>query len=138
MKLSLLRYQSGPKATLGTLSINGHYQCYTLEDFDRHLETDPGAKIPGETCIPRGTYKVVIDYSPHFGKELPHVLDVPGFSGVRIHSGNTDKDTEGCILVGGKPISDDFIPNSRANFDKLFAMLEASETAGEQITIEVA
>ena len=138
MKLKLERYQSSEKATLGTLSIDGELVCWTLEDVDRHLEVDPHAKIPGQTAIPRGTYEVIIDFSNHFQRLLPHVLDVPGYEGVRIHAGNTDKDTEGCILCGGKPLSEDFIPNSRATFEKVFSMLDGAVTDGKPITLEVA
>ncbi len=138
MKLSLLRYDSGPKATLGTLAVNGSFQCYTLEDVVRETsEPVEKWKVPGKTAIPRGTYRVVIDFSNRFGKPLPHVLDVPGYTGVRIHPGNTSEDTEGCILVGGKPTGPDFIPNSRQTFNKLFSMLEQAEQDGQTISIEV-
>lgn len=139
MKLSLLRYESGPKATLGTLAINGSFNCYTLEDVVREQEglAVEKWKIPGCTAIPRGIYKVIIDFSNRFGRPLPHVLDVPGYTGVRIHPGNTSENTEGCILVGGKPTGPDFIPNSRQTFNKLFSILEQGEQDGQTITLEV-
>lgn len=140
MKLSLLRYLPSEKATLGTLAVNGAYHCYTLEDKVREIEGEPVEKwkVPHETAIPRGTYRVILDYSQRFKRVLPRLLDVPGYSGIRIHPGNTDADSSGCILVGGKPTGPDFIPNSRAHFDKLFALLETCEDAGEYIEIEVA
>lgn len=126
----------GDKATLGRLYVDDDQFCYTLEDKDRQMEND-GVKVYGKTCIPRGTYKVVIDYSNHFGRMLPHILDVPSFEGIRIHPGNTDADTEGCILVGGKPTGENFIPHSRTTFESLFSALEEAEQAGENITITV-
>ena len=138
MNLKLERYRSNDHATLGTLSLDGHLHCWTLEDVDRYLEEKPDAKVAGATAIPRGTYNVIIDFSNRFQKPLPHVLDVPGFAGIRIHPGNKSADTEGCILVGGKPTGPDFIPNSRATFDKLFALMESAESNGEPITLEVA
>jgi len=139
MKLVLSRYESHEKSTLGSLSANGSFQCWTLEDPVREVENVPVEqwKIKGQTAIPRGTYKIVLDFSNRFGKVLPRLLDVPGFTGIRIHAGNTSGDTEGCILVGGKPISDNFIPHSRSTFEKLFSMLETCEEHGEMITIEV-
>lgn len=127
----------GDKATIGRLSINGVFQCLTLEDVDRRLENG-GEKIPCQTAIPRGRYRVIIDYSAHFNKSLPHVMDVPGFVGVRIHPGNTDKDTEGCILVGDQQINDDFISNSRLAFDRLFEILTEALAHGEDIVLEIA
>lgn len=87
MKLALVRYGFGSVATLGDLFVDGVYFCKTLEDVDRKLECD-GEKVYGKTAIPRGAYNVIIDWSPRFKRELPHVLDVPGFEGIRIHSGN--------------------------------------------------
>jgi hypothetical protein len=70
--------------------------CDTLEDKVRI----PFIKITGQTAIPAGTYKMILDYSYRFNKIMPHILDVPYFEGIRIHSGNTSEDTEGCILLG--------------------------------------
>lgn len=97
LRLHLVRTQAGEHATLGQLFIDGQYKWFCLEDRWRPNEI----KIPGETCIPAGTYQVIINRSVRFGKMLPLLLNVPGFEGVRIHPGNTDKDTAGCILVGG-------------------------------------
>jgi len=96
MKLTVKRNFKGADYTIGKLYIDGHYFCDTLEDTVR----PNGEKIKGKTAIPAGDYKVIKSYSPRFKKILPEILDVPGFSGVRIHAGNTAKDTDGCLLLG--------------------------------------
>ena len=117
MKLHLKRLHKTDKSTIGELSIDGLFECYTLEDIERTV------KIKGITAIPKGTYKVGISMSTRFKKELPILFDVPNFSGVRIHSGNVAEDTEGCILVGNSR-SLDFIGESRKAFNKLFAKMK--------------
>lgn len=98
MKLQLIRKYLKPSYTIGNLFIDDVFVCDTLEDTVRDLSIEP--KIPGETAIPYGTYKVVLNYSEKFNMILPLLQDVPQFKGVRMHAGNTHKDTEGCILVG--------------------------------------
>jgi len=94
MKLTLKRTTFLPDRTLGKLYINGNYFCETLEDAKRDK------KIAGETCINAGEYCVIVDMSKRFGRLTPLLQNVPEFSGVRIHAGNTPADTQGCILVG--------------------------------------
>lgn len=101
--------------TIGDLYLNGEFICNTLEDTYREK------KIAGCTCIPYGEYDVIINWSPRFKSMYPRLLDVPGFEGILIHKGNTDKDTEGCILVGTK--SGDKLINSKIAFDKLYDRL---------------
>lgn len=137
MKLRLLRHTFGSAATIGDLYLDGEYFCKTLEDADRKLECD-GEKVHGQTAIPRGTYDVIIDWSPRFKRELPHVLDVPGFEGIRIHPGNRSADTEGCILVGRDVLNDDFISDSRSTFLSLLFRMEEVYERGETIALEVA
>lgn len=84
-------------------------------------------KIAGQTAIPAGTYKVIIDMSNRFKRLLPLLIDVPNFTGVRIHPGNTDKDTDGCILVGTSQ-SPDFVGNSRVAFEALFTKMRSAKT----------
>lgn len=139
MKIKVTRQIFSDIATVGMLSINDQFICFTLEDAVREVEGEPveSWKIPNKTAIPKGIYQVVIDHSPHFGKDLPHILDVPGYTGVRIHSGNTADDTEGCILVGLTKRKD-FVGQSRMAFEYLFPILDEAYERGEKITIEVA
>lgn len=96
----------GQDYTIGRLYIDGAYFCDTLEDTVREK------KIAGITAIPAGEYKVKKTYSPRFKKTLPEILNVPDFTGVRIHTGNTAKDTDGCILLGLNKVKGQVI-NSR-------------------------
>lgn len=119
--------------TIGQLAVNGVFQCYTLEDV-----VVTGPKVFGKTAIPAGTYNVEITWSPHFGKDMPLLDAVPGFSGVRIHPGNYPIDTEGCILVGQTRAPDNqSIGNSVAAFNPLFGMIQAAIRRGEKVTITI-
>lgn len=131
MKLTLKRIALRPTYTIGRLYIDGEYFCDTCEDTVRM----DGKKIPGETAIPFGTYRVVITQSPRFKKKLPELLDVPYFVGVRIHSGNTAKDSEGCILVGRNTIKG-MVTQSRDTMKKLMAILEPA-CSKHIVTIEI-
>lgn len=132
MKMKLVRKELGKACTIGSLYVDGAFECYTLEDVVR----PDGVKIYGETAIPKGLYMVSITMSPRFKRELPLLENVKMFSGVRIHPGNDAGDTEGCILVGrGK--ARDTITESRLAFDGLFAKIKAAQARQELITIEV-
>jgi hypothetical protein len=106
MELILKRRFLGGEYTIGSLYIDGERFCDTLEDVDRGLSQSMSAdeirkiKIPHETAIPTGTYRVIVNLSPAKNRMLPRLLDVPGFSGILIHRGNTKNDSSGCILVG--------------------------------------
>lgn len=110
MVVKIMRIYKGPEYTIGKLYIDNAYYCDTLEDTVR----EPGVKIPGKTAIPSGTYRVKKTYSPRFKKVLPEILEVEGFSGVRIHAGNTAKDTEGCILLGLNKVKGSVINSQNA------------------------
>ena len=100
MKLILTRHARRADYTIGRLEDeNGKKICDTLEPIWRNYDGGE-MKIPRKSAIPEGTYRVVITKSQRFRKYLPLLVGVPGFEGVRIHSGNTSRDTEGCILVG--------------------------------------
>ena len=98
MLLELDRKYKKSSYTIGTLTINGIYFCDTLEDAVGEI------KIPNETCIPFGHYQVIIDYSNRFKRLMPLLLEVPDFSGIRIHNGTNQNNTSGCILVGKNTI----------------------------------
>ena len=140
MHITLTRKQLGPNATIGDLDIDDTFECHTLEDTVREVASSPVSvwKIPGETAIPVGTYQVVIDFSSRFQRLMPHVLDVPGFDGIRIHKGNTDKDTEGCILLGQVVAGLDMIQQSTAAFDAFYPKLQAALEAGDEVWIIIA
>ncbi len=101
MEMTLKRIAKKEDYTIGKIYVNEEYLCDTLEPTYRNLTADhPERKVQGKTAIPEGRYPVVITRSPKFREWLPLLLNVPHFTGVRIHAGNTAKDTEGCILVG--------------------------------------
>ncbi len=102
MELTLLRTRLRDKLTTGQLYIDGVLFCFTLEDKVREVAGQPVEKwkIFGETAIPYGVYSLTFETSKKFGPQTLTVNKVPGFVGVRIHSGNTESDTEGCIIVG--------------------------------------
>ena len=95
-----VRNPSGENYTLGRMYLDNVFFCHTCEDEDRFLEGKVVEKVYGKTAIPRGLYKVTTSQSYRFKRVLPEVLDVPGFTGIRVHGGNTAEDTLGCILVG--------------------------------------
>ena len=138
VKLTVKRNYHGEYYTIGHLYVNDKYLCDTLEDTDRMLtssmdeETIKKRKVYGQTAIPIGTYKVEITYSPKFKKKLPRLLNVKGFEGILIHSGNTKEDTLGCILVGYNK-KKCMVLNSRQAMSKLMAKIEDAE----EIEIEV-
>ncbi len=127
MKIEIKRLIKTENSTIGELTIDGKFECYTLEDKEREV------KIKSETAIPKGTYKVIINQSNRFKKLLPLLLNVPNFEGVRIHPGNTNHDTEGCVLVG-RTKSKDFIGQSRKAFESLFAKMKAAKEITLTIT----
>lgn len=135
MIIELIRDEMTPVATLGKMFVDGKYLGVTLEDVDRFLE-DGGEKIPKQTAIPRGRYRVGITFSHRFKRPMPEVFDVPQFTGVRIHGGNTEDDTEGCPLLGMVrkecSISDCFAINQR-----LIHLIDAAQDGGDEVWLEV-
>lgn len=120
MKMYLLSYPND-SGTPGDLIINRKIFCHTLEDIYR----PNGVKIHGETCIPEGIYEVKLTLSNRFQKVLPELLNVPNFTGIRIHGGNTTADTEGCILAAYNIVDTNTI-QGRAS-DDLITLLQGTE-----------
>lgn len=131
MRLSLTRQKSSPNSTIGALYIDGQFFCFTLEDIVRELGPNGEGKVDGRTAIPAGEYSIIIDFSKRFNRPMPHILSVPCFEGVRIHSGNTAADTEGCILLGLTKAGDDRIVQSIAALDSFMEQLKSGLLDGE-------
>lgn len=139
MKLKLKRIAFKPTYTIGRLFVDGKYVCDVLEDRDRGLtdsmtlEEIMRIKKYGETAIPYGTYKVQITYSPKYKKMMPILCGVKGFEGIRIHSGNTSKDTLGCLLVG-RNSKVGMVTESRKTYNMLFQMIKDQKDIIIEIT----
>lgn len=135
LHMRLLRHTAKDGATVGTLLVNGAFECYVLEDFIR----PEGEKVFGETAIPFGAYSVIINLSPKFNRRLPRLVDVPGFGGILIHPGTTKEHTHGCLLVGRHYVLEPspHLVDSKVAFNALFQKLDAASQRGEQITISV-
>ena len=140
MKIQVNRIHKQPDYTIGEISIDGRAMGFTDEDAVREIPDRPVAdwKVPGHTAIPAGEYEVQVTTSQRFGRQLPQLMAVPGFTGVRIHPGNSSVDTEGCLLVGTTWGGGDWITNSRAAFNSIYALILGAWSRGERITLEIA
>ena len=141
MNIQLKRIAKKETYTIGKLYLDGVYFCDTIEDKDRGLNQIMSIndikkkKVYGETAIPTGTYKLVIDYSNRFKKNMAHILNVPGYEGIRIHTGNSAKDSLGCIIVGKNKVVGKVV-ESRDTYNQLFPILQKAFKEGEiKITI---
>ena len=146
MKLTVVRTQFGTDATNGLLFIDGIFECYTLEDQYQAV------KVMHETCIPEGTYDIKFrktggfhaKYSEryknaHYG--MLHIQDVPNFTYILIHTGNTDEHTSGCLIVGETQqdleiSKDGFIGSSTVAYKKMYAKVAGQLLQGKKVTIE--
>ena len=117
--------------TIGNLYIDGVYLCDTIEDKVRE-----GKKVFGETAIPHEIYEVVLNESPKFKRELPLLLDVPGFTGIRIHRGNTAEDSHGCILPGENK-KKGMVINSTGYEKEIVRKIKLAMWNGDSIAIEI-
>ena len=139
MELKLQRSFRSKECTIGILSVDGKFECFICEDYDRGLsqgdtlEVIKKIKVPGKTAIPTGRYEIAVTFSNRFQKPLPLLLNVPGFEGIRIHPGNTAADTEGCLLPGTDH-NQNSVSNSRAAFYELFEKIKA---ANEKVFIDI-
>jgi len=139
MRLTLMRIANRPTYCIGKLYIDGVYFCDTIEDTDRGLDDRMSEKdilslkVKGETAIPTGIYPITITYSPKYKKNMPLINNVKGYSGIRIHSGNTAKDTEGCLIVGkNKEVGK--VLESRVTYNALYKRLVQTR---ERIIIDI-
>lgn len=130
--------------TIGTLYLLGtdriwEYQCFTCEDVIREKPGVPVEqwKIRRVTAIPAGLYRVTITYSYRFARPLPLLLDVPGFEGVRIHPGNTQADTDGCILPGLTAINGVGVQDSREAMHRIQGRMQDAIDQGHPVTLEI-
>lgn len=134
MLLEVERKYFTEHSTIGELHIVKddikYFQCFVLEDRIRKA----GVKVKGETAIPTGKYEVVLAFSPKNQKDMPLLLEVPGFTGILIHIGNKDKDTEGCLLVG-QVRGVDAVYQSTAAFAQLFSLIKVAYDAKDPIWI---
>ena len=139
MRIELVRIAFKDTYTIGKLYVDDTYFCDVLEDVDRGLKSSMTEseilekKVKGQTAIPTGHYVINITYSPKYKRMMPLLLDVKGFSGIRIHSGNSSKDTEGCLLVGkNKKVG--MVLESRDTYQPLFKMMEGQKEITNDIT----
>jgi len=133
-----MRTKLGEVITNGQLYIEGEYFCFTLEDKVREQDgvSVEKWKVQDQTAIPRGIYDVVLEDSPHFGTDTPTILNVPGYKYIRMHSGNTDKDTDGCIIVGYR-LNDAGIIIPGTSRPALADLRKKLKGAQDKITIQV-
>lgn len=136
MHIAVIRKWFTQEATVSEVMVRNELLCYALEDKVREIPGRPVEewKIKGETAIPYGNYAVEITYSNRFKKDMLQIMDVPGFSGIRIHAGNTAADTEGCLLVGLTK-GDNFVGKSRLAIVRIFGMVQAALGNGDDVTI---
>ena len=146
MKLTVVRTQFGKDATNGILLVDGIFECFTLEDQYQEV------KVMHETCIPEGTYDIKFrtvggfheKYKKRYGNDhygMLHLQDVPNFTYILIHAGNTDEHTSGCLIVGETQqdldLSDDgFIGHSGVAYSKLYKKVAKELLLGKSVTIE--
>ncbi len=125
MRLTLIRIANRPTYCIGKLYVDGVLFSDVIEDTDRGLddamteEEIMKKKVKGDTAIPTGIYQITLTYSPKYKRIMPLINNVKGFSGIRIHSGNTSKDTEGCLIVG-KNTKVGMVTESRKTYNALF------------------
>jgi len=129
--LTLQRKTFGADYCAGYFLWDGSFFCNTLEDTDRQLhsfmkdQAISQVKVKAETAIPYGFYEVIIDHSAHFGKDMPHVLNVPGFEGIRLHGGSKVAHSEGCPLLGMKDADNTLKDGLKYSADFMAKLTEA-------------
>lgn len=128
--------------TIGRVYIDGIYFSNSLEDVDRGLDDSmseeeiKAKKVYGKTAIPTGRYEVIYTYSPKFRRHLPRLQNVKGFVGVLVHPGNTENDTDGCIIVGLNSVKG-MVTNSRWYSDAINKRIDKAIRSGKKVYIEI-
>ena len=134
MDIRIVRRYKKADYTVGDLYLNNRWVCNTLEP--RCIDWSRQQKVPGETAIPPGTYPVEMLHSKRFNRLMPFLMDVPQFEGVMIHTGNSPKQTKGCILVGYNTVRG-LVLKSREAFDKLLVALDNARRSGHIVACTV-
>lgn len=140
MEMILLRKYFGSTYTIGALHIKNQdtgelkYFCDTLEPHV--IDWGRERKVWGKTAIPCGRYKVTLRYSSIFKRKMPFLENVPHFTGIMLHTGNSPEDTKGCILVGMATVIGR-LSDSRATFKKLYELIEEVIGNGEEVEVVV-
>lgn len=146
MKVVVIRQWRRKDYTIGVMYIDGQFFCHTCEDADRNLHDFMDMsdivdkKVYGNTAIPCGRYDVVTDYSNKYKRNMPHICNVKGFEGIRIHSGNSSKDSEGCLLLGKAVLGNDLAPTKDwvgSSRDTVAAFEKKLAAAGGECEIEI-
>lgn len=130
--ITLKRLKYYESCIIGQLIVNENMKFWTLEDKFRKLSKNCKEKVLHKTAISAGTYKIELVWSNRFGKIMPRIKNVPCFEGILIHSGNTEKDTSGCILVG-KEIFLKTLSDSKIAFNEIFKYLEENKDKYEYL-----
>lgn len=146
MQITLARLSSGPESTIGALYVDGRFACFTIEDQYRAV------KVAGETRIPAGEYEIKLrtvgGFHQRYAVRFPNIhrgmlwlMDVPGFEYILLHCGNTDADTDGCILVGDgvheNVTTRGYLNASTSAYTRLYPQVAAAIAQGERVTIKV-
>lgn len=142
MKFNLIRKYFTEYSTIGELFHDGKFICFILEDKDRMLdsfwdiERIKKEKIYGRTAIPTGEYVIEWTYSNKYQKAMPQVMNVKGYEGIRIHSGNTSEHTMGCLLPGTTMTTDN-VQRSKEATMKLYNIIKLAIDNRETVTIKI-
>ena len=140
MELQIKSRKSGKTSTISELYLDGKYFCLTLEDVVREVPGQPVEtwKVPKATAIPSGRYRVQYTWSNRFGKKMLQLMNVPGYTGIRIHPGNFHTDTEGCVMPGTAVApGGEAITGSVKAYDRLLPVVLAALERGEEVWCEV-
>ena len=153
MKVLVKRIFSNNRYTIAHVYVDGTYVCDSIEDTDRGWNNGMSDawirnnKVYAKSSIPVGTYDLTLNVvSPKFvqkayykkfcGGRLPRILNVPGFDGILMHRGATERDSAGCIILGYNKIKGQVV-NSQEAFEKFYKILEEANKKKEKITIEI-